>query len=166
MLRTRSRRRWPAWTGCVSREDGFSPPECSPPDSHHGRHASPRPDRLPTESSWKAGRDEFRELADAFDTMLARLEAHVAEQQRFASQRLPRAAHHADTLDVARNDPSRSAIQPSGLLGDCQATRCATVSHTTALSSDSRRPPMSSTIRVASADAIWAFWGPKLGVTA
>jgi len=26
-------------------------------------------------------RDEFRELADAFDAMLARLEAHVAEQQ-------------------------------------------------------------------------------------
>src|SRR5262249_6625919 len=33
-----------------------------------------------------AGRsDEFRELADAFDTMLARLEAHVAEQERFAA---------------------------------------------------------------------------------
>jgi two-component system, OmpR family, sensor histidine kinase VanS len=30
-------------------------------------------------------RDEFRELADAFDTMLARLEAQVAEQQRFAA---------------------------------------------------------------------------------
>src|SRR5919201_1270012 len=30
-------------------------------------------------------KDEFRELADAFDTMLARLEAHVAEQQRFAA---------------------------------------------------------------------------------
>src|SRR5689334_1984004 len=29
--------------------------------------------------------DEFRELADAFDTMLARLEAQVAEQQRFAA---------------------------------------------------------------------------------
>src|SRR5262245_28592107 len=29
--------------------------------------------------------DEFRELADAFDTMLGRLEAHVAEQQRFAA---------------------------------------------------------------------------------
>ena len=29
--------------------------------------------------------DEFRELADAFDGMLARLEAHVAEQQRFAA---------------------------------------------------------------------------------
>ena len=29
--------------------------------------------------------DEFRELADSFDTMLARLEAHVAEQQRFAA---------------------------------------------------------------------------------
>src|SRR3954451_16231102 len=30
-------------------------------------------------------RDEFRELADAFDSMLARLEAQVAEQQRFAA---------------------------------------------------------------------------------
>src|SRR4051794_34490451 len=29
--------------------------------------------------------DEFRELADTFDAMLARLEAHVAEQQRFAA---------------------------------------------------------------------------------
>src|SRR5436305_10238911 len=29
--------------------------------------------------------DEFRELADAFDAMLARLESHVAEQQRFAA---------------------------------------------------------------------------------
>src|SRR5215216_3654978 len=29
--------------------------------------------------------DEFRELADSFNTMLARLEAHVAEQQRFAA---------------------------------------------------------------------------------
>src|SRR5436309_5980829 len=28
--------------------------------------------------------DAFRELADSFDTMLARLEAHVAEQQRIA----------------------------------------------------------------------------------
>ena len=33
----------------------------------------------------RGGRDEFRELADAFDTMLSRLEAHVAEQQRFAA---------------------------------------------------------------------------------
>jgi len=55
--------------------------------------------------------DEFRELADAFDTMLARLEAHVAEQQRFAAN----ASHELRTpltitqtlLDVARNDPSR-----------------------------------------------------------
>jgi two-component system, OmpR family, sensor histidine kinase VanS len=30
-------------------------------------------------------KDEFRELADAFDTMVARLEAHVSEQQRFAA---------------------------------------------------------------------------------
>ena len=55
--------------------------------------------------------DEFRELADAFDTMLARLEAHVAEQQRFAAN----ASHELRTplsitqtlLDVARKDPSR-----------------------------------------------------------
>jgi two-component system sensor histidine kinase VanS len=57
-------------------------------------------------------RDEFRELADAFDTMLARLEAHVAEQQRFAAN----ASHELRTplaitqtlLDVARNDPNRN----------------------------------------------------------
>jgi two-component system, OmpR family, sensor histidine kinase VanS len=54
--------------------------------------------------------DEFRELADSFDTMLARLQAHVAEQQRFAAN----ASHELRTplaitqtlLDVARNDPS------------------------------------------------------------
>jgi two-component system sensor histidine kinase VanS len=53
-------------------------------------------------------RDEFRELADAFDAMLARLEEHVAEQQRFAAN----ASHELRTplaitqtlLDVARND--------------------------------------------------------------
>jgi two-component system, OmpR family, sensor histidine kinase VanS len=52
--------------------------------------------------------DEFRELADAFDTMLSRLEAQVAEQQRFAAN----ASHELRTplaiaqtlLDVARND--------------------------------------------------------------
>lgn len=56
-------------------------------------------------------RDEFRELADAFDGMLARLEAHVAEQRRFAAN----ASHELRTplaitqslLDVARNDPNR-----------------------------------------------------------
>jgi two-component system sensor histidine kinase VanS len=55
--------------------------------------------------------DEFRELADSFDAMLARLEAHVAEQQRFAAN----ASHELRTplaitqtlLDVARSDPSR-----------------------------------------------------------
>jgi two-component system sensor histidine kinase VanS len=58
-----------------------------------------------------AGRsDEFRALADSFDTMLARLETHVTEQQRFAAN----ASHELRTplaitqtlLDVARNDPS------------------------------------------------------------
>jgi two-component system, OmpR family, sensor histidine kinase VanS len=61
-----------------------------------------------------AGRsDEFRELADAFDAMLARLEAHLAEQQRFAAN----ASHELRTplaitqtlLDVARNDRNRDA---------------------------------------------------------
>ncbi|SOD97625.1 sensor histidine kinase [Blastococcus haudaquaticus] len=55
--------------------------------------------------------DEFRELADAFDGMLARLEAQVAEQQRFAAN----ASHELRTplavtqtlLDVARKDPGR-----------------------------------------------------------
>jgi two-component system sensor histidine kinase VanS len=55
--------------------------------------------------------DEFRELADSFDTMLARLEAQVAEQRRFAAN----ASHELRTplavtqtlLDVARNDPGR-----------------------------------------------------------
>src|SRR5207245_7272962 len=57
-------------------------------------------------------RDEFRELADAFDTMLARLEAHIAEQQRFAAN----ASHELRTplaitqtlLDVARNEIGRA----------------------------------------------------------
>jgi len=55
-------------------------------------------------------KDEFRELADAFDTMLAQLEAHVAQQQRFAAN----ASHELRTplaimqtlLGVARNDPN------------------------------------------------------------
>ena len=59
--------------------------------------------------------DEFRELADAFDTMLARLEADVAEQQRFAAN----ASHELRTplsitqtlLEVARQDPSRDPAE-------------------------------------------------------
>ncbi|MFJ8635182.1 sensor histidine kinase [Streptomyces sp. NPDC093568] len=56
-------------------------------------------------------KDEFRELADAFDTMLVRLEAHVGEQRRFAANashelRTPLAISKA-LLDVARTDPSR-----------------------------------------------------------
>jgi two-component system sensor histidine kinase VanS len=56
-------------------------------------------------------RDEFRELADTFDAMLAQLEAHIAEQRRFAAN----ASHELRTplaitqtlLEVARNDPNR-----------------------------------------------------------
>ena len=54
--------------------------------------------------------DEFHELADSFDAMLAQLEARDAEQQRFAAN----ASHELRTplaitqtlLDVARNDPN------------------------------------------------------------
>jgi len=64
--------------------------------------------------------DEFRELADAFDTMLARLEADVAEQQRFAAN----ASHELRTplaitqtlLDVARNDPNPDTDELVGRL--------------------------------------------------
>src|SRR4029450_7910659 len=57
--------------------------------------------------------DEFRELADSFDAMLARLEAYVAEQRRFAAN----ASHELRTplaitqslLDAARNDPNRDS---------------------------------------------------------
>ena len=69
-------------------------------------------------------RDEFRELADAFDAMLARLEAHVAEQQRFAAN----ASHELRTplavtqtlLDVARNDPDRDTGELVGEIGEAR----------------------------------------------
>ncbi|MFI6083023.1 sensor histidine kinase [Streptomyces sp. NPDC051217] len=55
-------------------------------------------------------KDEFRELADTFDAMLTQLEAHVAEQRRFAAN----ASHELRTplaisktlLHVARTDPN------------------------------------------------------------
>ena len=60
-------------------------------------------------------RDEFRQLADAFDVMLEQLEAHLSEQQRFAAN----ASHELRTplavtqslLDVARADPGRDTAQ-------------------------------------------------------
>ncbi|MEL3945052.1 MULTISPECIES: sensor histidine kinase [Streptomyces] len=59
--------------------------------------------------------DEFRELADAFDTMLERLEAHLAEQRRFAAN----ASHELRTplavsktlIDVARTDPDHDSAE-------------------------------------------------------
>ncbi|MFJ5809692.1 sensor histidine kinase [Streptomyces sp. NPDC093093] len=59
----------------------------------------------------KGRRDEFRELSDAFDSMLDQIESHVAQQQRFAAN----ASHELRTplavsrtlLDVARKDPTR-----------------------------------------------------------
>ncbi|GAA1875130.1 HAMP domain-containing sensor histidine kinase [Myceligenerans crystallogenes] len=79
-------------------------------------------------------RDEFRELADAFDAMLARLEAHVGEQQRFAAN----ASHELRTplaitrtlLDVARRDPDRDV---DALLDRLQAVNTRAVDLTEAL---------------------------------
>jgi two-component system, OmpR family, sensor histidine kinase VanS len=56
-------------------------------------------------------RDELKDLADTIDGLLARLQAHVAEQQRLAAN----ASHELRTplaitqslLDVARRDPNR-----------------------------------------------------------
>lgn len=69
--------------------------------------------------------DEFRELADAFDAMLVRIEAHVVEQQRFAAN----ASHELRTplaitqtlLDVARNDPNRDTGELVKRLHDVNA---------------------------------------------
>jgi two-component system sensor histidine kinase VanS len=55
-------------------------------------------------------RDELKDLADTIDGLLARLETHVGEQQRFAAN----ASHELRTplaisqtlVDVARNDPN------------------------------------------------------------
>jgi len=60
-------------------------------------------------------RDELRDLADTVDGLLARLETHVGEQQRFAAN----ASHELRTplaitqtlLDVARNDPNRDNVE-------------------------------------------------------
>lgn len=60
-------------------------------------------------------RDEFRELADSFDDMLAQLEAHDAEQRRFVAN----ASHELRTplavtrtmLDVARKDPDHDEAE-------------------------------------------------------
>ena len=101
------------WRSCwcsVSWEDGFSPADARPSDSHHERHGLAANGSLSHRIQLEGRRDEFRELADAFDAMLARLEAHVAEQQRFAAN----ASHELRTplavtqtlLDVARNDPN------------------------------------------------------------
>jgi two-component system sensor histidine kinase VanS len=57
-------------------------------------------------------RDELKDLADTIDGLLVRLEAHVAEQRRFAAN----ASHELRTplavtktlLDVARGDPDRA----------------------------------------------------------
>lgn len=78
--------------------------------------------------------DEFRELADTFDSMLARLDDHVREQQRFAAN----ASHELRTplaitqslLDVARDDPTRD---PDDLVEDLRTVNARAIDLTEAL---------------------------------
>jgi two-component system sensor histidine kinase VanS len=78
--------------------------------------------------------DEFRELADAFDTMLARLDAQLAEQRRFAAN----ASHELRTplaisqtlLEVIRDDPTR---QPDVLIERLYAVNARAIQLTEAL---------------------------------
>ena len=83
--------------------------------------------------------DEFRELADAFDGMLDQLEAHLAEQQRFAAN----ASHELRTplavtqtlLELARKDPSRD---PGELIDRLHAVNSRAIDLTEALLALSR----------------------------
>ncbi|QMU96950.1 HAMP domain-containing histidine kinase [Microbacterium esteraromaticum] len=66
--------------------------------------------------------DEFRDLADVFDSMLERLETNMAEQKRFAANashelRTPLAISQA-LLEVARTDPGRDADALIGRLSE------------------------------------------------
>ncbi len=66
--------------------------------------------------------DEFRDLADVFDAMLERIEAHVEEERRFAAN----ASHELRTplaisqtlLEVARTDPDRDVDALISRLGE------------------------------------------------
>ncbi len=69
--------------------------------------------------------DEFRELADSFDAMLARIDAQVTEQQRFSAN----ASHELRTplaitqtlLDVGRRDSARATSELLEILHDVNA---------------------------------------------
>ncbi len=79
-------------------------------------------------------RDEFRDLADVFDSMLEQLEANMAEQQRFAAN----ASHELRTplaisqtmLEVARTDPDRDV---DALIGRLQEVNARAIELTEAL---------------------------------
>jgi two-component system sensor histidine kinase VanS len=79
-------------------------------------------------------RDELKDLADTIDSLLARLEAHVAEQQRFAAN----ASHELRTplattqtlLEVARKDPG---LQDGELLERLHAVNTRAIDLTEAL---------------------------------
>ena len=93
-------------------------------------------------------RDEFRDLADSFDDMLAQLEAHRAEQQRFAAN----ASHELRTplaitqtlLEVARSDPNSDTTE---LVGRLHAVNARAIDLTEALLLLSRADQQSFTPR-------------------
>ena len=87
---------------------GPGPAPAADDDGDHAADLRAQPERAPRAPG---PRDELKDLADTIDGLLARLEAHFAEQQRFAAN----ASHELRTplaitqtlLDVARNDPNR-----------------------------------------------------------
>lgn len=88
--------------------------------------------------------DEFREVADRFDVMLAAVEAHVAEQQRFAANashelRTPLAISQA-LLDVAARDPDRDVDALLARLTAVNARSTALLEALLLLSRSERRP--------------------------
>lgn len=92
----------------------------------------------------QGSRDEFREVADQFDTMLERLEAHVAEQQRFAAN----ASHELRTplaisqtlLEVASRDPHRDVDELIRRLSAVNARAVSLIEALLMLSRSDRRP--------------------------
>jgi two-component system, OmpR family, sensor histidine kinase VanS len=89
-------------------------------------------------------RDELKDLADTIDGLLARLEAHVAEQQRFAANashelRTPLATTQA-LLEVARNDPNGDRDELVDRLGEVNSRAIDLTEALLLLSRADRRP--------------------------
>ena len=111
--RLRSRRPPRSWCSCwcSACSGGWFArrPHARAAEPHHRRHPHGRGRiALPPDRAGRPPRRVPRARRRASTRMLARLEAHVAEQQTVRGQRVPRAAHAAgDHTDPARGRPQR-----------------------------------------------------------